>query len=121
LNEIGKKLTPKVRCVIQLQNKGAGMPDGGMFTADPFKSKATKQEAEANPLKNIHPSRGVIKVKSRAEDMAGIIVSEQIARYWDHYGLVLVTNYRAFTLIGPQNNEMRCPDIPACMPVKMSL
>jgi hypothetical protein len=32
--------------------------------------------------------------------MAGIIASEQIARYWDHYGLVLVTNYRAFTLIG---------------------
>jgi hypothetical protein len=42
----------------------------------------------------------VIEVKSPAEDMPGIIVSEQIARYWDHYGLVLVTNYRAFTLIG---------------------
>jgi hypothetical protein len=53
LNEIGKKPTPNVRCVIQLQNKGAGMPDGGMFTADPFKSKAAKQEAGANPLKNI--------------------------------------------------------------------
>ena len=100
LNEIGKKPTPKVRCVIQLQNKGAGMPDGGMFTADQFKSKTAKQEAGANPLKNLPPSRGVIEVKSPAEDMAGIIVSEQIARYWDHYGLVLVTNYRAFTLIG---------------------
>ena len=29
LNEIGSTLNPKVRCVIQLQNKGAGMPDGG--------------------------------------------------------------------------------------------
>jgi hypothetical protein len=100
LNEIGKKPNPKVRCVIQLQNKGAGMPDGGMFTVDPFRSKAAKQEAGANPLKNIHPSRGVIEVKSPAEDMPGIIVSEQIARYWEHYGLVLVTNYRSFTLIG---------------------
>jgi len=100
LNEIGKKPSPKVRCVIQLQNKGAGMPDGGMFTADQFRGKAAKEDAGANPLKTLPPSRGVIEVKSPAEDMADIIESEQIARYWDHYGLVLVTNYRAFTLIG---------------------
>ena len=81
LNEIGKKPNPKVLCVIQLQNKGAGMPDGGMFTADQFKSKAAKQEAGTNPLKTLPPSRGVIEVKSPAEDMAGIIASEQIARY----------------------------------------
>ncbi|MEI7902518.1 MAG: type ISP restriction/modification enzyme, partial [bacterium] len=100
LNEIGSTLNPKVRCVIQLQNKGAGMPDGGMFTADQFKTKAAKQNAGANPLAVLPPSRGVIEVKSPAEDMPGIIASEQIARYWEHYGLVLVTNYRAFTLIG---------------------
>ena len=100
LNEIGSTLNPKVRCVIQLQNKGAGMPDGGMFTADQFKTKAAKQNAGANPLTVLPPSRGVIEVKSPAEDMPGIIASEQIARYWEHYGLVLVTNYRAFTLIG---------------------
>jgi len=100
LNEIGSTLNPKVRCVIQLQNKGAGMPDGGMFTADQFKSKAAKQDAGANPLAVLPPSRGVIEVKSPAEEMPGILVSEQVARYWEHYGLVLVTNYRAFTLIG---------------------
>ena len=100
LNEIGSTLNPKVRCVIQLQNKGAGMPDGGMFTADQFKTKAAKQNAGANPLTVLPPSRGVIEVKSPAEDMPGIIASEQIARYWEHYGLVLVTNYRSFTLIG---------------------
>ena len=100
LNEIGSALNPKVRCVIQLQNKGAGMPDGGMFTADQFKTKAAKQNAGANPLAVLPPSRGVIEVKSPAENMPGIIASEQIARYWEHYGLVLVTNYRAFTLIG---------------------
>lgn len=95
LNEIGSTLNPKVRCVIQLQNKGAGMPDGGMFTADPFKSKAAKQDAGENPLAVLPPSRGVIEVKSLAEDMPGILASEQVARYWEHYGLVLVTNYRA--------------------------
>ena len=38
LNAIGETLSPKVRCVIQLQNRGAGMPDGGMFTADQFRT-----------------------------------------------------------------------------------
>ena len=30
LNEIGKTLAPKVSCVIQLQNRGAGLPDGAI-------------------------------------------------------------------------------------------
>src|ERR1035438_9216622 len=36
LNEVGKTLKPKVRCVLQLKNSGAGNPDGGLFTADQF-------------------------------------------------------------------------------------
>jgi len=32
-NEIGKTLKPKVRCVINLANAGAGLPDGGFFAA----------------------------------------------------------------------------------------
>ena len=34
LNEIGKKLKPKVTCVINPRNRGAGLPDGGFFTAN---------------------------------------------------------------------------------------
>lgn len=34
LNEIGKTLKPRVRCILQLQNRGAGNLDGGLFTAD---------------------------------------------------------------------------------------
>ncbi len=100
LNEVGETLSPKVCCVIQLQNKGAGMPDGGMFTADQFKTKVAKQNPDKNPLSILPPSRGVIEVKSPSEKMQSIIESEQISRYWDRYGLVLVTNYRAFSLIG---------------------
>lgn len=100
LNELGKTLSPKVCCVIQLQNKGAGMPDGGLFTADQFRSKAAKQNPGKSPLDLLPPARGVIEVKSPVLALADIVASEQVARYWDHYGLVLVTNYRAFTLIG---------------------
>ena len=35
-NEIGKTLKPKVRCVVNPANAGAGIPDGGLFTADQF-------------------------------------------------------------------------------------
>ena len=33
LNAVGEMLLPKVRCIINLQNEGAGIPDGGLFTA----------------------------------------------------------------------------------------
>ena len=36
LNEIGKTLKPKVKCIINLQDQGAGLPDGGFFTQDQF-------------------------------------------------------------------------------------
>jgi hypothetical protein len=36
LNEIGRKLKPRVRCVGQLKNIGAGEPDFGLYTANQF-------------------------------------------------------------------------------------
>lgn len=41
LNEVGKTLKPRVRCVINLRNLGAGMPDGGLFTPSQFQRGAT--------------------------------------------------------------------------------
>lgn len=34
LDGVGATLKPKVRCLMQLKNLGAGMPDGGLFTQD---------------------------------------------------------------------------------------
>jgi len=34
LNAIGKTLKPRVRCVINIKNRGAWIPDGGLFTSD---------------------------------------------------------------------------------------
>ncbi len=31
-NEIGRTLKPRVKCILQLKNRGAGNPDGGLFT-----------------------------------------------------------------------------------------
>ena len=42
-NEIGKTLKPKVRCVINLANRGAGLPDGGLFTPDQIKKNEDRK------------------------------------------------------------------------------
>ncbi|MFB3892985.1 MAG: type ISP restriction/modification enzyme [Phycisphaerae bacterium] len=93
LNETGKTLKPKVRCIINLANRGAGVPDGGLFTPDQIRKD------DLNPMQGQLPSRGVIEVKSTSEDVAAIAAGEQVQRYCTRYGVVLVTNYRDFTLV----------------------
>ncbi len=93
LNELGKTLKPKVRCILTLANRGAGNPDGGLFTPDEIKKGA------ADPASGLDPSRGAIEVKAPAQDLDETVCSEQVERYCKKYGLVLVTNYRQFALV----------------------
>jgi len=95
LNEIGKTLKPKVKCIINLQNVGAGLPDGGFFTQDQF-----QKFADAAPLPGQIPARGVIEVKSTKDDAWITAAGEQVTRYWGRYRQVLVANYRDFVLVG---------------------
>jgi len=95
LNEIGKTLKPKVRCVINLRNRGAGLPDGGLFTPNQFQ-KTTADE----PLAGQIPERGVIEVKPTSDDAWVTADGAQVSRYWGRYRQVLVTNYRDFVLLG---------------------
>src|SRR5208282_4325223 len=94
-NEIGKHLKPRVRCIINLANRGAGLPDGGLFTAEQF-----QKPSEAEPLPGQPPARGVIEVKSTKDDAWVTAEGEQVSRYWGKYRQVLVTNYRDFVLVG---------------------
>jgi hypothetical protein len=93
LNEIGKALKPKVRCIINPSNAGAGIPDGGLFTPD---QKSTDMIAD----RNLIPSRGVVEVKGIGEDLKAVAGTEQVQRYLRRYEQVLVTNYWDFLLIG---------------------
>jgi hypothetical protein len=95
LNEIGKTLKPKVRCVLQLRNRGAGNPDGGLFTEDQLKKR--KEEEKSLPQ---NPARGVIEIKPTSDDAWVTAEGEQVSRYWGKYRLVLVTNYRDFVIVG---------------------
>lgn len=92
LNDLGAFLDPKVICNGQLKNQGAGHPDFGLYT----KKQCTKGEPKPGQL----PERGVIEVKPLADNSWQTCKSDQATKYFNHYKLVLVTNYREFRLIG---------------------
>ncbi|MGO8926507.1 MAG: type ISP restriction/modification enzyme [Limisphaerales bacterium] len=94
LDTIGHSLKPRVRCIIQLKNSGAGLPDGGLFTPDQL-----KHHDEQAPLFGLAPARGVLEVKSTSDDLTDIIPSNQIKEYLSLYGQLLLTNYRDFVLL----------------------
>jgi len=94
LTEVGGRLKPKVRCLINLQNAGAGIPDGGLFTASQF------PKGGAEPLSGQLPARGAIEVKPVGGDARVVAESEQVRRYLEKYRQVLVTTYREFVLVG---------------------
>ena len=92
LNEIGRTLKPRVSCVLQLQNRGAGMPDGGCSHRIRCSGTESREGSQV-------PSRGIIEVKSPEADLDALADSEQVRRYLAMYGQVLVTNYRSFRLL----------------------
>ena len=100
LNEVGKTISPRVRCVIHVANTGAGLPDAGLFTADQFRRQARAADEPDNLFLVQNPSRGVIEAKSPKCGLDAIVGTEQVERYWKKYGVVLVTNFRAFALVG---------------------
>ena len=92
LNAVGATLKPKVFCVGEMANQGAGHPDFGLYSA--------RQVQRGRPRAGQTPERGVVEVKPAHEDMLGPAVREQVARYWSRYRLVLTTNLREFALVG---------------------
>src|SRR5271170_4670479 len=66
-NAVGKTLKPKVRCVINISNQGAGLPDGGLFTADQF-----QRQAGGEPKPGQLPARGAIEAKGTKPDVRAI-------------------------------------------------
>ena len=94
LNELGDNLDPKVICNGQLRDQGAGHPDFGLYS----KKQCSKGEPKSG--QGEIPERGVIEVKSLADQSWQTAKGEQATKYFNLYELVLVTNYREFRLIG---------------------
>ncbi len=92
LNAVGAMLKPKVFCVGELADQGAGHPDFGLYAA--------KQVQKGRPREGQLPECGVVEVKP-VDDPAWLTAEgDQVSRYWNRYRLVLVTNMRDFVLVG---------------------
>ena len=92
LNAVGAALKPKVFCVLELADQGAGHPDFGLYAA--------KQVQKGQPREGQTPERGVVEVKTADDDAWLTAAGDQVSRYWGRYRLVLVTNTRDFMLLG---------------------
>ena len=92
LNAVGGTLKPKVFCVQELADQGAGHPDFGLYS--------TRQIQKGRPRSGQKPERGVVEVKAVADDAWLTAGGDQVSRYWDGYRRVLVTNARDFVLMG---------------------
>ena len=88
LNSAGESLSPRVRAVVNPRNRGAGTPDGGLFTSDQFRRDDHDRDDWPAQL----PARGAVEVKGLREDVEEIAATEQVGRYLERYGQVLVTN-----------------------------
>ena len=92
LDAVGATLKPKVFCVGELAQQGAGHPDFGLYAA--------KQLQKGRPREGQLPECGVVEVKPAGDDAWLTADSAQVSRYWTRYRLVLVTNTRDFVLLG---------------------
>ena len=88
LNAVGRRARARpCRRTAELADTGAGRPDFGLSIPAP---------------PNL---RGAVEVKSVGEDTPQTANGRQVARYWKHYGCVLVTNYRDFLLVVKEPRE----------------
>lgn len=101
INDVGSELSPRVRAVLTLRDEGAGLPDGGLFTADQIGG------TPEDPLAHVLPARGVVEVKSPDRTVTDVAEGEQVRRYAAKYGQVLVTNYREFLLVAADPGGVR--------------
>ena len=92
LAAVGAGLKPKVHCIGELADQGAGHPDFGLYAAG--------QLRRGDPREGQLPERGVVEVKAITDDAWLTADGDQVSRYWAKYRLVLVTNYRDFVLLG---------------------
>lgn len=101
LNAIGGTVKPRVRCILNPRNRGAGIADLGLFTHSQVRD-ASRRSRSSWDLDM--PERGVVEAKPASWTLGAIAATEQVERYLQRYGQVLITNYREFQVIRLQDN-----------------
>jgi hypothetical protein len=81
LNAVGETLKPKIAAVIHPANNGAGIPDGGLFSAKDLKKHGDDRNTLFGKLK---PERGVIEVKPLDKDLSAFESSDEAQQFTHH-------------------------------------
>lgn len=102
INEIGKELSPKVKCIINPKNVNSNFPDGGFFTENQIRN--LNIDISTLGWGGPTPERGVLEAKTFDKDVKVMAGSEQVSNYLGDYGQVLVTNYWDFLVVGKDIN-----------------
>src|SRR5271170_5563294 len=71
LNSVGEALKPRVVFVAHPGNRGAGLPDGGLFPVT--------NRRQTGPLPNQRPERGAVEIKPPGESLATLAQSERLS------------------------------------------
>ena len=86
LGAVGRTLKPKVFCVLEAADQGAGHPDYALYTA--------RQVQKGRPREGQVPERGVVEVKGVGDDAGLTAKSDQVSRYWSCDGIDLTVGHR---------------------------
>ncbi len=92
INAVGGNVSPSVHCVLTPKNRGSGIPDGALF----LKRSLKLSDSNRISIEVRSPERGVMEIKPASTNLNRLARSKQVAKYLDHYGQVLITNYREF-------------------------
>jgi hypothetical protein len=96
LGAVGQDLKPRVICLSDLGNTGAGHPDFGLYAAN--------QVQKGEPRRGQMPERGVIEMKGVADETWLTADTKQVSKYFGAYRLVIVSNLRDFLIMGEGPN-----------------
>ncbi len=81
LTAVGLEFDPELFATMELKQDGAGAPDLGIF------------EKKSRNL------RLVVEVKGTKDNIHDTASGDQVSKYWNRYGFVLVTNFREFVFV----------------------
>ncbi len=93
LDSAGNQLKPRVRCVLHPKGSGSGIPDAGLFTYEQLLHSGDE------PLPGMLPERGAVEAKPISAGARQAATSEQVSKYLEKYGQVLVTTFRDWVLV----------------------
>lgn len=95
MNAIAEALDIDLLCNPQIRSEDGKIPDYGLFS---------KSRCHADVAPGADPEFGVIEMKYLNEEVRDTAVGRQVGNYLESHGIVVVSNFREFLLLGIDRN-----------------